>query len=92
MSVTRTLYTGNILEPSPSFGGTLSSAGSEVVEASTGSSFSEPPNSLSKACTAFEASVGTDGSSMSTLVFFDKSPGQAMALDLASRTDHHGNL
>lgn len=92
MSVTRTLYTGNTLEPSPSFGGILSSVGSEVVEASTGSSLPEPPNSLSKACAAFEASFGTDGSLMSTLVVLDEFPGQAMALELASRTDHHGNL
>lgn len=81
----RILYTSNNLEPSPNFGGTVSSVGNEVAVVSSGCSLFEPSNGLLKACTAFEAFFGTDGSLMSTLVLSDGYTGKAKALELASR-------
>jgi len=63
----------------------VSSVGSEVVVMSTDCSLSEPSNGLPKACTAFEAFFGTDGTTMSTLVLFDGFTGKTIALELASR-------
>jgi hypothetical protein len=79
------LHTSDNLETSPTFGGTVSSVGSEVVVVSTDYSLSEPSNGLPKACTASEAFFGIDGSLMSTLVLFDGFTGKTIALELASR-------